>query len=145
MLVYARLIIREAQRHGRQGWLDYDKVFRQQAALDPSMRWNVLQPAIYIYIQASTLFNPSVSTVAPGIFCSLCRGVDHTAATCALAYLQQPPSQAATCFASNRPPPYPVRKRTSVATHSHCISWNRGKCMFPGTCTFRHVCSVCFQ
>ena len=50
-LVYARLMIREAQHHGGQGWLTYDS---QQAALDPSFQWNVLHPAI----QASTLFSP---------------------------------------------------------------------------------------
>ena len=38
MLAYARLMVREAQRHGGLGWLDYDRVFRQQAALDPSLR-----------------------------------------------------------------------------------------------------------
>ena len=38
MLAYACLIIREAQRHGGSGWLDYDQVFRQQAALDPSVK-----------------------------------------------------------------------------------------------------------
>ena len=52
--MYARLVIREAQLHGGQGWLAYDRVFRQQAALDPSFQWNVLHPAI----QASTLFAP---------------------------------------------------------------------------------------
>lgn len=39
-LAYARLLIKEAQRHGGQGWLDYDRAFRQQAAADPSLRWN---------------------------------------------------------------------------------------------------------
>ena len=32
MLAYARLVIREAQRHGGTAWLDYDRVFRQQTA-----------------------------------------------------------------------------------------------------------------
>ena len=36
-LVYARLMIKEAQRHGGQGWLAYDRVFCQQAALDPTI------------------------------------------------------------------------------------------------------------
>ena len=40
MLAYAHLKVREAQRHGGSGWLDYDRVFRQQEALDPSLRWN---------------------------------------------------------------------------------------------------------
>ena len=51
MLAYAHLMVREAQRHGGSGWLDYDRVFRQQAALDPSLRWNTLHPGI----QAATL------------------------------------------------------------------------------------------
>ena len=34
-LVYARLLVREALCHGGWGWLDYDRLFRQQAALDP--------------------------------------------------------------------------------------------------------------
>ena len=143
-LEYARLIIREAQRHGGQGWLDYDRVFRQQAALDPALRWNTLQPAI----QASTLFNPipaPASSNGPatnvGAFCSLCRGVDHSATSCALAYLQQPTS----ATANYHLPPRPARKRAAVASHSLCISWNRGRCIFPSTCTFRHVCSICFH
>ena len=37
-LAYARLVIKEALRHGGQGWLDYDRAFRQQAAAEPSLR-----------------------------------------------------------------------------------------------------------
>ena len=36
-LTYARLIIREALHHGGAGWLDCDRAFRQQAAVDPSL------------------------------------------------------------------------------------------------------------
>jgi hypothetical protein len=144
-LAYARLIIREAQRHGGQGWLDYDRVFRQQAAIDPTIRWNVIHPAI----QASTLFGaphpsggPQGPAVQAGTFCTLCRGVDHPAASCALAYLQpQTPGNPT----SSQVPPRPPRKRAMVASHSLCISWNRGRCLYPGSCTFRHICSVCFQ
>ena len=38
LLTYGRLIIRESQRHGGSGWLEYDKVFRQHAALDESVQ-----------------------------------------------------------------------------------------------------------
>ncbi len=37
-LAYACLLIKEAQCHGGQGWLDYDRAFRQQAEGDPSLR-----------------------------------------------------------------------------------------------------------
>ena len=46
-----RLVLREAQRHGGAGWLDYDRVFCQQAAIDTTLPWNSIHPAI----QAATL------------------------------------------------------------------------------------------
>ena len=39
-LAYALLLIREHYRHGGQGWMAYDRAFRQQAASDPSLRCN---------------------------------------------------------------------------------------------------------
>ena len=57
-LAYARLIIREALRHGGAGWLDYDRAFRQQAAADPSLRWNTLLPGLL----ASDYFTKWVKT-----------------------------------------------------------------------------------
>ena len=50
-LAYAQLVIREAQRHDGNSWLEYDLVFRQQTAIDHTLRWNTLQPGI----QAATL------------------------------------------------------------------------------------------
>lgn len=133
-LVYARLIVMESLRHSGQGWLMYDRIFRQQAALDSGLRWNELHPAIL----ASTLLTSSTSPVQgragrSGTFCSVCRGVDHRADQCALGYLHRPDS-------NNR-----GKWRDSVASHSLCISWNRGSCRFPSSCTFRHVCSECYQ
>ena len=145
MLAYARLVIRESQRHGGNSWLEYDKVFRQQAAIDNSLRWNTLHPGI----QAATLMGRSSGV---GTFCSSCRGTDHTAPYCALAYLQGPSTQQPR-FAngpgslpgvSRSKPPYQFRKRpeTSIGI---CVSWNKGKCSYPNTCRFRHICATCNQ
>ena len=41
MLSYCRRVIREALRHGGQGWQEYDRSFQAQAAIDRSLRWNV--------------------------------------------------------------------------------------------------------
>ena len=86
-LAYARLIIREALRHGGQGWLDYDRAFRQQVAADPSMRWNTLLPGL----QAATILGRGGGQGLA--FCTLCRGSDHTRSQCALLYLQPPASR----------------------------------------------------
>lgn len=40
-LTYAFLLLREAQRHGGQGWRNYDCLFRQQAAIDPTLLWTM--------------------------------------------------------------------------------------------------------
>lgn len=142
MLAYSRLIIREAQRLGGVGWLDYDRVFRQQAAIDRTLPWNTLHPGI----QASTLVGYAVG---PRNFCRLCRGADHAAVDCALAYLQQqPPNRPTMAPASSGPPASfqgPPRRRRTVSSFNICSSWNQGRCIYPGTCTFRHVCSLCYQ
>ena len=55
MLAYCRLIIRKALRHGGNGWQEYDRTFRRQAAIDNSIPWNTLQPGL----QAATLLGYS--------------------------------------------------------------------------------------
>lgn len=82
-LVYARLIVREALRHGGWGWLDYDRLFRQQAALDPSLQWGTLHPSLV----ASTVLSHRSGS---GSFCSLWQGFDHSPADCAMTFLRHP-------------------------------------------------------
>ena len=65
MLAYARLMVREAQRYGGSSWLYYDRVFCQNGALDPSLRWNTLHPGI----QAATLVGHTASST---LLCSMC-------------------------------------------------------------------------
>ena len=119
-LAYARLVVREALRHGGSGWLDYDRAFGQQAATDPSLRWNTLLPGL----QAATTLSRGTA-----VFCTLCREVDHTRAQCALLCLT----------------PQPVLPPQQHPTRCICTSWNRGTCIFFGNCTYRHVCITCQQ
>ena len=120
MLAYCRLIIREALRHGGTGWQEYDRVFRQQLAIDQTLPWNALQPGL----QASTILGQRSGRHT---FCSLCRGVDHRNDQCALRAMQPPPTMATTapstvtCY-SQRFPRQETRARI-------CISWNRGACV----------------
>ena len=125
-LAYARLIIREAQRHGGKGWLDYDRSFRQQAAIDPLTRWNTLSPGLL----ASTVLCQRAQRGTQ--FCTLCREVDHTMLQCALYYCYSPN----TCSA---PPTPMVRSRRD----NICTSWNQGACIYPGSCSFTHICTIC--
>ncbi len=136
MLAYARIIIREAQRHGGNGWLDYDRVFHQQAALDQSIQWNTLHPGI----QAATLVGRASGQ---GLFCTLCRGADHSSERCALSYLQAPSQPLCDTPLPARLRLQPRRRPESLLRI--CISWNKGRCAYLGTCSFRHVCATCQQ
>lgn len=124
-LAYARLIIREALRHGGQGWRDYDRAFRQQRAADRSLPWNTLLPGL----QAATILGHGRGQGST--FCTLCRGVDHTRSQCAMLYLQPPLSGAST-------PTSVIGPRRNI-----CVSWNKGACVFPSNCSYRHVCATC--
>ena len=83
-LAYARLLMREAQRHGGSAWLDYDRAFRQQLAVEPSNRWNIMNPSLL----ASTMLGQPPTPQSS--FCTLCRMVYHNRSQCALAYLERP-------------------------------------------------------
>ena len=84
-LAYAVLLIREAMKHGGQGWIEYNRLFRQQAALNPNLPWNIFHPGL----QSSTILGQR-QAASSGTFCSLCQGCDHIMAQCALTQLQQP-------------------------------------------------------
>lgn len=129
MLAYSRLIIRESLRHGGAGWLEYDRVFRRQLSIDPTLRWNTLEPGL----QAATILGQRTSA---GILCSLCRESDHSTSQCALAPLQQQ--------LINHPqvPPAPRSWRRPETLQRICVSWNKGQCNRP-RCSYRHVCATC--
>ena len=136
MLTYARLVIREAQCHGGAGWLEYDKWFRQQqAALATPQPWNELNASLH----AATVMSLRAGDKKP---CRLCREPDHTDSQCALASLQFPQPQQHQPSSSSSPPASRRVARPETLERI-CSSWNKGRCAFPGTCRFRHVCASC--
>ena len=84
LLTYGRLIVREAQRHNGPGWCDYDKIFRQHAAIDETVKWNEINPSLH----ASTVLT---YRSGPSQCCGLCHEPDHSATECAMLALQPQP------------------------------------------------------
>ena len=142
LLTYGRLIVREAQRHNGPGWREYDKLFRQHAALNPSAQWNEVNASLHA---ATVLTYRS----GPGQLCTVCHEPDHSASECAMMALEPTQSQPPTLRPQPLPRPAlappggvarrPVRPETLERI---CVSWNRGKCTFPN-CQFRHICATC--
>ena len=77
ILTYCCPIVREALRHGRRGWQEYDRNFNAPAAIDRSLQWNVLLSDLQ---SATTLGQWATG----GSSCSLCWSIDHVASQCAL-------------------------------------------------------------
>ena len=122
MLTYCWLVIRKVLRHGGQGWQDYDHSFRSQAAIDCSLRWNTLLPDL----QASTILGQPAGS---GTYCSLCTGVDHAAAQCTLAYVQQPTTPVTLSGSSSTAPSSGSHRPTTARSWLErpiCTSWNSG-------------------
>ena len=120
-LAYARLLIQEALRHGGTGWLDYDRVFRKQVAIDPTLQWNSLMPGLH----TSTILSTRNGT---GLFCTLCKGSDHPNTTCALTYLHHqcmPPLAPTQTSTSSRRPP----KTTGIHAPHLCVLEQRPLCL----------------
>ena len=146
LLTYGRLVVREAQRHSGTGWLEYDRIFRQHAALSPSTVWNELNPSLH----ASTILS---YRAGPGQVCSICHEPDHSTVACAMQALQphcgptvmQTPAPRPLLGLSSASAAGPMRRPVRQETLERiCVSWNRGHCTFPA-CKFRHVCAACKQ
>ena len=102
------------------------------------MRWNTLDPSV----QASTLVGHAPSHA---VVCGLCREPNHIASHCALAYQQPPKSPALQADPTVRVQSARMSARRPESQAGVCISWNTGRCTFPGQCRFRHVCPTCHQ
>ena len=140
-LTYVRLILHLAQKHGGQGWLEYDHTLHAQAASDPTLWWNAINPSL----MASSIMN----VVNAGTYCHYCRDVDHRPQDCAL--LTTDPSlhsavRARTCHAYTLPGPLCQRPFVRPSSYDSavevCRRFNRGLCLDAARCKFHHICSV---
>lgn len=137
MLTYARIVLGEALRHGGSGWIEYDRAARQWRARCPSRPWNMVDTGLH-----STLILGHGSRT-PAQLCSHCQGSDHTSAQCALAVFELPRSGQLTGPDSAPVAPSSRKRDRNDLKSLICWSWNRGACLFPGTCIYRHVCGSC--
>ena len=77
MLAYMHLVVREAHKHGGQGWLTYDSVFRRNHQ-GVSTTWDIIDPSLHTAYIACQSNNPRVP-------CKYCSEADHLPENCALA------------------------------------------------------------
>ncbi len=126
MLAYMRLIIREAHKHGGQGWLTYDSLSPQPPRSIGALEH--LDPSLHTaYIAGQSL--------PPRVPCKHCNETDHFPEDCALAPLipSVRPSQRKRQLPFARPPNCPASAGTAQGVQKRlCISWN-GTMRIPGS------------
>ena len=153
LLVYARILMREARKHGGDGWKAYDAVFRENAAASNEVDWTKLEGSLH----ATTLV---ANRTSDGMFCHFCSEADHFSEECALSSVKQTtsnkPSQKAGSMlmqeesrgtkwqkgkSALRPIPYAYKGTPG----NICHSWNYGRCIFPNRCRLQHIRVFCFK
>ena len=142
MLAYMRLIIREARKYGGNGWLTYDMVFRGNYE-KKSVPWNYIDPSLHTAYIGGRASLPSLPVAIATRWITVVR----------IAPLPLP------CPPQNPPPFWEPDRSQSFRSGKHplpsfqgtpgrpqkriCISWNKGKCSFPGACSYQHICASC--
>ena len=122
---YQTMIVREARRCGEKGWLAYDQMFRQQAAVRTT-DWSKLNNSLYV----TTLLQQQNGR---GQTCVHCMESDHVSHECSLApvWPGSLPSQSRSDFSADND------ERGSKGRNSKvCYSWNNGRCAIGPYCRF---------
>ncbi len=113
------------------GWLGYDRRFRQRAAANPDTVWARLGP---------TLWNIAFAGQAKSARCKRCFSLTHKADDCNWA----PPVKSAMASFSQSPTSFPTRQANQLASPI-CYAWNHSPeptCPFP-SCKYMHICLYC--
>ena len=152
MLAYMRIIVKEAGRSNNKGWLNYNRIFRQNAVSDPTLNWVRLDSSLHS------------SYCIPGeglrVACPHCNEYDHSAEECAMSQSclnavkalsssgsLQPSmggsSQHSPSFSHSSSARFP--KKSIPRNRKICLSWNNGKCILPGSCEYSHICATCHK
>lgn len=129
LLDYQSLIIEAKMQYDGNGWLSYDRRFRQNAAASPDQKWSQMD---------ITLWNMAFAGAARADRCKLCFMLSHKSEECALSVSQQKqgPQQA------GKQVPYSQQLGIPI-----CRDWNftpSANCSFQG-CKFLHACVYCSQ
>lgn len=135
LLGYQGLILEARMEYAGDGWLGYDRKFRQRAAANPDTVWARIDP---------TLWNIAFAGQGRASRCRFCFSLSHHAEDCdwAPSPTKNPPQEAS----SGKLFSTPFRSRGASGTGSPvCYEWNFNPdpvCPHPG-CKYRHICIYC--
>ena len=124
MLGYQTLIVEARMEYEGDGWLGYDRCFRQNAAASSDICWSKIDP---------TLWNKAFAGQAKASRCKHCFSLTHSAEECDWA----PTPSANKAPVTNKYVSAPRARPAKV-----CYEWNHNPspaCPFPGCSTFAGI------
>ena len=127
LLEYQTLIVEARMEYEGDGWLGYDRRFRQNAAASSDICWSKIDP---------TLWNKAFAGQAKASRCKHCFSLTHSAEECDWA----PTPSANKAPVTNRYVSAPRARPAKV-----CYEWNHNPSPtspFPG-CRYQHICWYC--
>ena len=127
LLGYQALILEARMEYDGDGWLGYDRRFRQRAAANPDTTWARIDP---------TLWNIAFAGQARATRCRYCFSLTHQAEECEWA----PPASKA-----GQTPAAPSSKPPNERRIQICYEWNHNPdpiCPYPA-CKYLHICLYC--
>ena len=128
LLGYQVLIVEARMEYEGDGWLGYDRRFRQMAAAVPTTTWARIEP---------TLWNMAFAGKARAARCKYCFSLSHSEQQCELA----PVEGQATDFQ----PKASSTQLSQARQRPICNEWNYNpapRCPIP-RCRYRHICLPC--
>ena len=116
------MILKEGQREGHysRAWLDYDTMFRRQAAVSKPEKWAQIN---------NTIWNMCFRTI--------CKSRSHKTAECTANLTLNP------ITLEHQQPFHATSPPSLLSAPSINCNWKRG-CTFP-SCKYAHLCAICNQ
>ena len=138
VMAYGKMIIREAGRHGGEGWKVYDTLFRQMVAADKTTPRSKLNSTLY-----ATTFLSMCDPHGQGAQCLIYMESDHREVDCALTSDHMKGSSGSYQGNSTTPRQLFPAKHTCSRTTQFCRAFNFASCSGPQECIYWHTCLCC--
>ena len=135
LLSYQTLIIQASMEYKGDGWLGYDRRFRQNVAADPDLVWVCLDP---------TFWNIAFAGQGSTTCCSYCFSLTHLSAECEWA---QPAPKAAPMLSTSPYIPLSAPRQTNSPLQPISYNWNYSHspvCLHPNY-KYQHLCVHCYN
>ena len=125
LMAYQTLVAKASAKFKWPSWVVYDQNYRQDAAGNPQLSWDKVDPSAY----AQCFTNQSISSKN---WCTRCQALDHSSDRCPTRQRKRP-------WTAMSPRPQIDGDNDVCKKYNHF----NGDCKFGKECKLRHICARC--